>query len=66
LFNDTTVGRRHACIHIVGKTYEIEDLPLGTRTYVNDKPIKRQRLHAGDRIRVGGTQFQFQERARSS
>jgi hypothetical protein len=65
LFNDPQVGRRHACIHIVGKTYEIEDLPLGTRTYVNDKPVSRQRLKNGDKIRVGNTQFFFQERAKS-
>ena len=66
LFNDPQVGRRHACIHIIGNGYELEDLPLGARTYVNGKPIARQRLHNGDKISVGGTVFYFQERAKTS
>ncbi len=65
LFNDSTVGRRHACVHIVPGGYELEDLPLGTRTYVNGKPISRARLKAGDRIQVGQTEFFFQERTKS-
>ncbi|MGN6504237.1 MAG: FHA domain-containing protein [Tepidisphaeraceae bacterium] len=66
LFNDPQVGRRHACIHIIGNGYELEDLPLGSRTYVNGKPITRQRLHNGDKISVGGTIFFFQERAKAN
>lgn len=62
LFNDAQVGRRHACVHIVGNGYELEDLPLGTRTYVNGKPVTRQRLRTGDRIQIGHTQFFFRER----
>ncbi len=65
LFNDPTVGRRHACIHIIPGGYELENLPLGTPTYINGKPIARQRLKAGDRIQVGQTQFFFQERTKS-
>ncbi len=65
LFNDPTVGRRHACIHIIPGGYELENLPLGTPTYVNGKPVTRQRLKAGDRIQVGQTMFFFQERNRT-
>jgi hypothetical protein len=65
LFNDAQVGRRHACVHIVGNGYELEDLPLGTMTYVNGKPVKRQRLRPGDEIQVGKTRFHFQERRKS-
>jgi hypothetical protein len=65
LFNDPQVGRRHACVHIVGSGYEIEDLPLGTPTYVNGKPVSRQRLRPGDEVQVGRTKFHFQERAKT-
>ncbi len=66
LFNDPHVGRRHACVHRIGNGYEIEDLPLGARTYVNGKPVARQRLKTGDKVQVGSTQFHFQERAKSA
>jgi hypothetical protein len=65
LFNDPSVGRRHACVHIVPGGYELEDLPLGTRTYINDKPINRARLKSGDRVRVGQSEFLFQERSKA-
>lgn len=62
LFNDPLVGRRHACVHIVAGKFEIEDLPLGSKTYVNGKPVTRTRLKNGDQIQVGSTVFLFQER----
>ena len=65
LFNDVQIGKRHACVHIIGNGYEIEDLPLGTRTYVNGKPVSRARLHNGDEVRVGKTVFKFQEKAKA-
>lgn len=65
LFNDPLVGKRHAAIHIAGNGYEIEDLPLGSRTYVNDRQVTRQRLRNGDKIRVGGTVFHFQEKTKA-
>jgi hypothetical protein len=60
LFKDAGVGRRHAAVHIIPGGYEIEDLPLGERTLVNDKAITRARLGNGDRIRIGRTTFLFQ------
>ena len=65
LFNDNMVGRRHACIHVLSNGFELENLPLGTPTYVNDRAVLRQRLRTGDKIRVGGTTFYFQKRAKS-
>ncbi|MGC4033434.1 MAG: FHA domain-containing protein [Tepidisphaeraceae bacterium] len=65
LFNDPHVGRRHACIHVLPNGFELENLPLGTPTYVNNRAVSRQRLHNGDVIRVGGTTFHFQERNRA-
>ena len=65
LFKDPQVGRRHAAIHIVGKTFEIEDLPLGGATLVNSKPVTRARLRHGDRIQIGSSAFLFQEKQRT-
>lgn len=63
LFKDPNVGRRHAALHIVPGGFEIEDLPLGAPTYVNEKPITRVRLRNGDRIAVGATTLLFQAKA---
>ncbi len=64
LFKDPAIGRRHAAIHIVPGGFDLEDLPLGSSTYVNGKPVNRARLRTGDQIQVGGTVFTFQEKAR--
>ena len=65
LFKDKKVGRRHAAIHIVKGGFEIEDLPLGASTVVNNKPVKRTRLRHGDRVTIGATCFLFQEKAQA-
>lgn len=62
LFKDDKVGRRHAAIHVVPGGFELEDLPLGAPTLVNDRPVRRARLRHGDRIAVGSTTFLFQEK----
>jgi hypothetical protein len=62
LFKDQQVGPRHAAIHIVPGGYELEDLPLGQKTMINQKQISKVRLHHGDRITVGSTVFLFQDR----
>ncbi len=66
LFKDPQVGRRHAALHIIPEGYELEDLPLGGKTFVNGKPINRARLRPGDRIQIGGTAFIFQEKAHAA
>src|SRR5690606_20882414 len=55
LFRDAAVGPRHAAIHIVPGGFELEDLPLGTTTLVNGRPVGRMRLRNGDQIRIGST-----------
>ena len=64
LFKDRDVGRRHSAIHIIPGGFEIEDLPLGQDTFVNGKPVKRQRLRHGDQVRIGATTLIFQEKQR--
>lgn len=65
LFKDPKVGKRHAAIHIVAGGFEIEDLPLGSETFVNGKSTQRQRLKNGDRIQIGSTQLVFMEKKSS-
>jgi hypothetical protein len=62
LFKDKQVGPRHAAIHITPGAYELEDLPLGQSTLINEQPITKIRLRHGDRITVGSTVFLFQDR----
>lgn len=62
LFRDPQVGPRHAAIHIVPGGFELEDLPLGTQTLVNNRPITRQRLRNNDQIRIGQTLMVFHEK----
>ncbi len=64
LFKDPQVGRRHAAVHVMQGGFEIEDLPLGAKTMVNGKPVTRARLHNGDRVSIGATSFNFQEKVR--
>jgi hypothetical protein len=64
LFRDPKVGKRHAAIHVVPGGFELENLPLGDVTLVNDKPVSRTKLKTGDVIGVGGTRFEFHEKKR--
>jgi hypothetical protein len=66
LFKDPSIGRRHAAVHIVPGGFDLEDLPLGTPTYVNGKPVSRVRLRNGDQIQVGTTAFTFQEKVKAA
>ena len=65
LFKDPQVGPRHAAIHVVGRSFEIEALHHATGTFVNGQPISRTRLRQGDQVQIGGTAFVFQEKDRS-
>ncbi len=66
LFKDPTVGRRHAAIHRTREGFEIENLPMGSPTKLNDRPVARARLRHGDRIDVGQTTLVFETRGASS
>jgi hypothetical protein len=62
LFRDPVVGRKHAAIHIQKGRFELEDLPLGGRTMVNGEIVTRKKLRDGDKIKIGATEFVFQEK----
>ena len=65
LFRDPQVGRRHAAFYHVPGGYEVENLPLGGPTLVNDVPITRKRLRVGDRVKIGRTTLLFEEKTKS-
>lgn len=62
LFKDPQISPRHAALHIVRGGFELEDLQSATGTFVNDRLVSRCRLHAGDRIRIGQTTCQFEQK----
>jgi hypothetical protein len=66
LFKDPQVGRRHAAVHVSPQGFELEDLPLGSKTIVNGRPIQRLKLKNGDRIQVGATAFVFQAKVKAN
>ena len=66
LFKDPQVGRRHAAVHVLTNGgFEIEDLPLGGKTFINGRPVQRAKLKGGDKIQIGSTAFSFQEKAKT-
>jgi hypothetical protein len=66
LFKDPQVGRRHAAVHVSPQGFELEDLPLGSKTLVNGRPAQRVKLKNGDRIQVGSTSFVFQAKVKQA
>ncbi len=63
VLKDSLVSRKHCVIELVGETHYIRDLNSTNNTYVNKNPLtkgKPQRLHRGDVINVGKTEFTIQ------
>ncbi len=57
---DLAVSRHHATLHeLTGGEYELIDNRSATGTFVNGQAIVRTRLHEGDHIQIGATQFTF-------
>lgn len=63
LFKDAARKPRHAP-HKVVVYDEINCSGSTSGVYVNDVPVKRQRLQDGDRVALGQTVFQCSERAK--
>lgn len=63
LFKDPEISPRHAAIHRIGNSYEIEDLDSRHGTKVAGEGVRRRRLASGDRIELGSTLLDFEERA---
>jgi pSer/pThr/pTyr-binding forkhead associated (FHA) protein len=56
--DDEKASRRHARIFLDGDALVIEDMDSANGTLVNRAKVKRAVLNAGDRIKIGGSQFQ--------
>ena len=63
LFKDAGIDPDHAVIHRVGNKYEIEDLRSRGGTKVGRQDVRRHRPQSGDRIQLGSTILEFEERA---
>ena len=60
-FEDPFASSHHARISREGHVFVIEDLGSTNGTYLNDEPLDGpQPLHAGDRIRIGDSEFSYQ------
>lgn len=59
---DPFASSRHARIWKQGHVLVIEDLGSTNGTYLNDEPLSGpQPLHPGDRIRIGDSEFSYQQ-----
>jgi predicted component of type VI protein secretion system len=57
---DPFASSRHARISRQGHVLVIEDLGSTNGTYLNEEPLTGpQPLHAGDRIRIGDSEFEY-------
>ena len=62
VFDNMVVSGHHCVFDLKGLAdVYIEDLKSTNGTYINNKPIKRQRLHDGDVIAIGNFRIQFRE-----
>jgi diguanylate cyclase (GGDEF)-like protein len=59
LIDQENVSRTHCKLEQVKGSIFIEDMGSTNGTYVNDVPIKRERLRHGDLLKVGGVVFKF-------
>jgi hypothetical protein len=60
--DDPFASSRHARISKQGHVVVIEDLGSTNGTYLNDEPLNGpQPLHPGDRIRIGDSEFSYQQ-----
>jgi phosphoserine phosphatase RsbU/P len=61
IIDDPRISRQHAKIAPEEGGYVLYDLNSANGTYINDEPVKRQRLEHGATIRFGPFAFAFKE-----
>lgn len=68
--DDDLVSQRHAVLEVVIKPddnrveYIVQDKNSTNHTYVNDEPVDRHHIKTGDVIRIGKTDFRFEDEAK--
>jgi HD-GYP domain-containing protein (c-di-GMP phosphodiesterase class II) len=55
--DDDAVSRRHCSFELQGGHVVVTDLDSANGTYVNERPVQRARLGAGDVVRIGSTRI---------
>jgi HD-GYP domain-containing protein (c-di-GMP phosphodiesterase class II) len=60
---DTGISRHHAEIFRIGDKYFLKDLDSKNGSFINDEQISLEMLKPGDKIRIGQTEFLFEESA---
>lgn len=58
-FMDPRVSRQHARLTLAPGACRIEDLGSTDGTYLNGEPVSSAEVHDGDKLRFGGSVFQF-------
>ena len=56
---DTQASRHHAALILKNGEYIIEDKNTSNGTFVNGRRVQNYLLEAGDKIKIGGTEFTF-------
>ncbi len=59
MLNDNMISGRHAHIVRQGEHYELQDLGSTNGTFVNGEKIDKKLLRTGDKVMVGGLEFEF-------
>ena len=54
-----SISRHHARVTFDGTAYWVQDLGSTNGTFVNDEPIREQRLRDGDQVRIGRSILKF-------
>ena len=57
--NDPRMSRQHAVLYYYHPDFFLKDLGSTNGTFVNDRRIKQAQIKNGDKIRMGGTLFEF-------
>jgi pSer/pThr/pTyr-binding forkhead associated (FHA) protein len=60
VFEDPSLSRKHARIHVMGDTFEVEDLGSSNGSFVNNRRIQRAPAAPGDVVRFGDLSFRVE------
>jgi HD-GYP domain-containing protein (c-di-GMP phosphodiesterase class II) len=61
VIDDKAASRKHCEIFKIGEMFFVRDLASRNGTYINDQEVQEEILQMGDKLRVGGTIFIFED-----
>ncbi len=56
---DSRMSRQHAAIFYFEPDFFLKDMASTNGTFLDDKPVTQAKLKNGDKVRLGGTVFEF-------